>query len=158
MPCRCIPTVIVDPRPPCNGCLLVRNFKISCTNSPEPCNDTGMLDLALYNNITACTGCSVVYSVEDYDTNVFSSVTVTPDGDLVFTTNNLPKTPGVSIICYRVTCPCSNTTAEGAVEVCIKNICNTCELWQTCDPCTGICVDIQPEISIQQGPQEISIT
>lgn len=158
MPCRCNPTIIVDP-PPCTGCLIIRSLLVSCTNSPQPCNDSGVIQLSVYNDVSACVGCDAEYTIESFDPNAFSSVTVDNTGMLTFITNGLPKAPGFYNIVYKVTCPCMGISAEGTIKVCIRDLCAFagCEVWQTCDPCTGICTDLPQEVSVTGTPQEVSV-
>jgi 23S rRNA U2552 (ribose-2'-O)-methylase RlmE/FtsJ len=54
---------------------------------------------------------------------------------------------------------CDTLSDYGSVTIYIKNVCRDilCESYQVCDPCTKLCVDVPPEISVDPGPQEIFI-
>lgn len=160
MACRCNSvTVIVDPGPKtCSGCLKAVSLRIGCDGGPLPCGGdpgTQEIDLSEYNNITACSECDAIYIIKSYDTDAFVSVTITEAGLLEYeTSENYTRYEEYEII-YEIDCPCSILSASGRVRVCMKHPCGSCDSDEVCNPCTGDCDPIDPEILINGTPEII---
>lgn len=157
MACRCSNVVIIvdPPGGTCTGCLKVVSLRIGCDDGPDPCGDTGSIDLSTYNDLSACDGCTPVYSLVSYDEDGFASATVSSVGLLEFTTSdNYVRHEEYSII-YKVDCPCDILSATGAVYICMKNPCDPCDEGEECNPCTGNCDPIDPEIQVDGTPEII---
>lgn len=139
MPCNCSVTV-VPPVNPCSGCLQVNGATMSCANGPSPCggvNGTGQIDLGAINTLTVCTGVPV-WRIKSFDTNAFTSVTITQAGILDFVTSNWFVYGKEFIIVYEVDCPGQIHRAEAEVKICFNNPCGP--VCRQCNPCTGACI------------------
>lgn len=157
MACRCSSvTVIVDPGPKtCSGCLKAVSLRVGCDGGPLPCGNTQEIDLAEYNDTTACDGCDAIYTVHSYDTAAFASVTITSAGLLEYETTDLYERYKEYDIIYDIDCPCSILSASGRIKVCMKHPCDHCDSDEVCNPCTGDCDPLDPEILIDGTPEII---
>lgn len=139
MPCGCNP-IVTPPVNPCAGCLVVNNVTIACSDGPDPCggaNGTGQIDLGALNDLTVCSGIPV-WSIKSYDSNAFTSVTITPAGILDFVTANWYENGKEYEIVYEVDCPEQVHRAEGIVKICFNNPCGP--ICKECNPCNGNCL------------------
>ena len=153
MSCTCIPQIVEDnTRKSCKDCLIVRNLYYSCTEAPAPCGGVINLNLADYNDLSACDECTPVYILDGYDP-AFSSVTLSSNGVMDITLGNNFNPNETYTIYYSVDCPCSILSASATVKVCFKDICLgvDCPSNQECDKCTGTCVDKQSDLDIDNG-------
>lgn len=150
MPCGCIP-IIVDPPVSCRNCLIVKDLRFRCDQGPVPCGDTDpdgviTVDLAQYNDVSACGSGGHTYSLISYDAVGLQNVTLSAGGVLTAQTMDIYEDHVEYKITYRVSCsdPDSILSAIGIVYVCMKNPCDICPDGEQCDPCTGDCVPIVP--------------
>lgn len=157
-PCSCvlsqvqIPPAVKD----CEECLQIASAVVACQDSVGPCSKNGQINLGAINDVTACNNgsqCPVTYTILDYDTISFSSVTVDPSTGVVdFTTADTAVANTFGWIHYRVDCACvAYLSGQGRIQVCIKDLCFgvDCPQGQECDPCDGTCVDEQPDVEIE---------
>lgn len=122
--CNCGPYVVIDPPPgPCpTGCLRLASFSIPCSDGLTPGSDILDIDLSEYNDVTACEGCDVVYTVYSYDLAVLNIATITGDSTLSVQVDEdtVAVLPQYTEIIYKVVCPCSNLSNYGSVKICVK--------------------------------------
>lgn len=156
MACGCTGTPIVITDPTCEDCLKLVSIRYACADGPAPCGGSeGTLveDLSLLNDVEACDCGDAVYSILSYDTEAFSSVTITSDGVLTaVTTSNFTKKKEYLIV-YKVDCPCSILSGTGNIYVCMKDLCagNNCASGEYCDQCDGICKDSSSDLGLGGG-------
>lgn len=163
-PCFCISSTPVTPETPecpddCN-CLKVCNIAINAAddNAPLPCAKTLTLNVMsddYDHDFCACGEKSKVWTVEDYDEDVFVSATITRAGVLTAITSGpgaLAK--GYGKIILKVCCgPLSHYIT---VLVGIKDPCDGCADCGDCevpDPCTCECDDAEIDIFLNTVPQ-----
>lgn len=155
MACNCIPNIIQTPpsNNPCENCLKVVSLRYSCTDGPSPCGDSLVVDLSEYNDVTACDCGSVVYSIKSFDTEAFSSVSVTSGGILTAVTSDNFVNREEALIVYKVDCPCNILSATGNIYVCKKNLCANvlCDAGYYCDQCDGECKEASSDLDIDNG-------
>lgn len=151
MSCTCGVVVISDPGPvdTCTGCLKVYSLRVPCDTGPAPgggVDGTLIIDLSDTNDVTACDGCAVEYSIFSYDNVFWTSVSVTSGGVLTAITSSSFVSREESEIMYKVTCPCSKLSAYGSVFVCKEDLCIgvTCPEGEACNQTTGVCEVIVP--------------
>lgn len=149
MNCFCRPTVCKRPKCDNDKCLLLSTLRVGCDKGPAPCGDTIQIDLTEFNDVTA-SPCEVVYSIYSYDTEMFSEVTVTPEGIMTITSSDKFVKQEEFCITYKVDSPCSLLSDTADVFVCMKDECKNKNCEGNCDQCTGDCTDIDPEISISK--------
>jgi len=145
MACNCGITVIVDPpAPSCANCLKLYGLRVPCDTGPAPCggvDGTVVIDLADYNDITACSECEGTYSIYAFDTVGITSATTTDEGVVTIVTNSTFVDRDEYEIVYKFECPCQKLAGYGSIFVCKQNLCFgvTCGEGETCNPCTGVC-------------------
>ena len=157
MPCGCIP-IIVDPPNPSTNCLIARDLRFRCDQGPDPCggvDGTLTVDLAQYNDVTACTGV-VTYSLDSFDAVGLQNVTVSAAGVVSAETTNVFKDHKEYKIQYRVKCSNSILSSIGIIYVCMRNPCGICPPNTSCNPCTGLC-DAPPDEILIHNINEIVV-
>lgn len=149
-PCDCSGSIYVPPVESCTGCLKITSPSVLCEGSTPPGGVTGTLDLAALNTVTACS-CDVTYTVLEYDTIALEGVTIDENGVLEWTTTDDGVPSSYVEVKYLVDCGCDGLSGQGIVSICIKNICPTapCEEGTECNPTTGDCDPIIPNITIE---------
>ena len=150
MACGCTPSLVI-PSNPCKDCLQVNSLIYGCDDAPSPCGDSFTVDLTVYNDVTACTECTPVYSLVSAESPGVTA-TLTSGGSLVVTTSNYYVQGKLWEIIYKVDCPCSILSATAKVSVCMDNPCDT-ECRGNCNPCSGNCM-IVPDITVPPEDSE----
>lgn len=150
MACNCKPRIYGQPpQPKVEDCLCINDLRVGCPDGPAPCGDTIVIDLTETNDVTA-SPCDVVYILKDYDKEAFASVELTSEGILTVVTSDKYVKQEEFCITYKVDSPCSLLSDQANVYICMKDLCkgNMCE--NECDPCTGDCIPLDPEVSINK--------
>lgn len=139
MGCPCNSIQIITPPSTCNDCLVAKTIRYGCDNAPDPCGESVSIDLSAINNVNACKNCVATYSIKKFDEIGFSSVTVTSEGVLTYTTSSDFEKHKEYEITYKIVCPCGSpqlsTTAK--VYVCKKDLCKTAPAGSKCNKCNG---------------------
>ena len=156
MACGCIGNPVVVVNPTCEDCLKIVSLRYACADGPAPCGGSeGTLveDLALLNEVTACDCGTAIYSIDSYDTDAFSSVTITSGGVLTAVTTSNFINKKEYLIVYKVDCPCSILSGTGNIYVCMKNLCvgSDCASGEYCDQCDGLCKDSSSDLGLGGG-------
>ena len=144
-PCTCGATIIVDPPgPTCDDCLKIYSLRVPCDTGPYPCggeDGTVVIDLADYNDITACEGCEGTYSIYTFDDTGLTSAVTTDEGVVTIVTNSVFVSRDEYEVVYKFTCPCMKTAAYGSIFVCKRDLCFgvTCGEGEDCSACDGTC-------------------
>lgn len=150
MGCRCKSSVVSVKK--CNGCIVAGYHIIHSADSVGPCGQEGEFDLNdmanAANNVSTCGG-SLIYSIEDWDSDGFEIVTKT--GSVISFVTKTDAVPGqYYTIHFSVKCASKGLSDLGLVRVGIKNMCYgaDCTQGQVCNPCTGGCVDETANVSV----------
>ncbi len=154
MACNCSATVITPATTSCEGCLKLSSLRYTCTDGPAPCGDSLVVDLSEFNDVTACDcGTSAQYSIVEFDTDFFTSVTVTSAGVLTAVTSNDFTAWEEGMIKYRVNCPCNILSGTANIYVCKKDLCAgvTCDSGEICNQCDGTCIAAESDLDISGG-------
>jgi len=140
MPCYCLYRTTSKQPSTCSDCLVVRSFYVDSLNSVAPCTE-GTVAISEENNYYACKDCDYVITL-DYDSDVFASVALDANEDLVFTFKPGVDTTKYYQISYNVDCPCSVLSSSGWVRVQPKNECAgvSCSENRVCSPISGLCI------------------
>lgn len=149
MACNCRPIIPGNPPQTPQSCLCINDVRVGCdsTNTPNPCGGTLVINLATYNDVRA-SPCEVVYTLRNFNTTAFTSVTLTQAGLLtIVTSSNFVKSTEFEIG-YKVDSPCSILSDTATVYVCMKDLCGSKNCPGGCDPCTSDCIPLLPEVSI----------
>lgn len=159
MPCGCI-TVITDPGPICTNCLIVKDLRFRCDQGPDPCGDNVLVDLAQYNDVTACGVLGATYSLVSFDAVGLTNVSLSAAGVLSADTTNVFSDHEEYEIVYKVNCndPNSILSATGIVYICMRNPCGYCPTGTVCDPFSATCIPVPPEVIIGNNNNGISIS
>jgi len=139
-----------DCNPCTSDCLGTDNADINATITGDGCPQIiHTLDLKSISTYAAC-GTGYNYTVI-YPKTVFSNVTVI-DGIVSFSVLPAAISGKKYTVKYKMHCPEFNIKKSGEFYVTVKSKCHDviCGNEQTCDECTGGCVDNQPEILIQK--------
>lgn len=162
MSCYCQPKVIYTP-PACNKrCIRVKHIRIGCDDGPS-CLQQVTVNLSEY--VEGPTGSSLTYQLVKYESEGFSSVQISPDGTLVFTTTDNFEANKEFVIVFKVSEDSGILSDTGYLYVCMKDECKgkVLEDCQTCDPCNGTVVTDCPNVELPDSEQpdgsvNISIT
>jgi len=169
-PCNCIampmPSATPTPKPACpSGCCLhVCDTIIAPNDAVGPCGQMGVLDLSTLESEQSCCTAAPVFKLVEYDNAHFVSVVI-ENGQLKWITQRANRLHQFGTIRIKTTC----VTESGqllsytfCVTIGIKNHClgNACEQCDTCDPCTGECVESDVKLALTQPstPTDITIT
>lgn len=146
MACGCRPS-IYNPQPvnPCEDCLIVNSLIIGCDDAPNPCGDSFTINLADYNDLSACKDCVPTYSLISAESPGVSA-SINAAGVLTVTTGAWFEYNKLWKVTYKVDCPCSILSATATVYVCMKNPC-TSGCFDNCNPCDGSCL-VTPDITV----------
>lgn len=147
--CTCTPTVISPPAPACGGnCIYTPNMLV--TDQVTACDPVTDIDISPV--IAACGSTPAVYSI--ISSKNVSNPTITSTA-VTFTPVNNNYAPGE--IVYKVAC--GRLSDFGKIIIVYTNNCVNvnCDEYETCDKCTGDCIPIPPEVSINNVPS-ISIS
>lgn len=139
--CTACPQIISNPCPPkVKDCLDLCEYRWLCGEGPAP-KETVTFDVSENNNTSACKECTGVYSIRSYDENFFSSVSITPEGVLTYTTSDSFTAWEEGCITYHFDCPCNNLSGDGYVYICKRDLCTECK--GDCNPCNGDCIEFK---------------
>lgn len=134
----------------CSNCFIPKNHIIPVADRVEPCGGAGTLNVAALNDFsTTCTG-NVTYSIFSYDTDGFNSISITSGGLLSYELSDLANVGTYYAVTYRVRCDNEGVGGYGVIQITPDDLCLTsnCTPSQTCDKCTGDCVNISVDLSI----------
>ena len=142
-PCICSSPPPGDPPCPddCN-CLKLCNINVNGLSDEAvgPCAATGTIDVSddsYGHDLCACGANTVIWGIEDYDKEIFTSATINNAGVLTWVTGG-PDTAG-EYGCVIVCVSCGNLKAYFFVLIGVKDLCYGCSgaSCEHCDPCTG---------------------
>lgn len=158
-PCTCQSCICLPPSdPPCSNpdcCLRACSAIIACENAVGPCGAEGTFDLTTLSHET--TGCSGPLRFAIYkEDGFFPYVDITEAGILTWRTPDTSKVDKFGTIFFRIACDseCDSciTALEsiGYITIGVKNLCvgSTCAVSETCDLCTGDCVEVSVDTEI----------
>lgn len=160
-PCTCVGNY--TPGTPCptkTDCFRLGHILVAECDSVGPCGNTGFVPFDCFN--IDCDSPDIL-SFKVYSNSRPDLITVNAinSSGLTFTTSNTAVgNERVEITIYgQCKGECNFKSDYGSVVIYIKNVCKgvLCESYQKCDPCTQVCVNVDPEISIDPGPTEIFI-
>lgn len=144
--CNPQPVTTTTPTPTCPedscDCLIAANLILNAKDSTAigPCGKTGVFELDPFNTNTA--GCveTLTYQLIQYDSEGFSSVTVSSTGTVTFTTADTAEGDTYYNIIYKIICESKGLASFGYLTIGIKDLCEfvSCSSG-TCDKCTGDC-------------------
>lgn len=152
--CNCLGGVTIITEEPCTTacakCFIPANHVVAIEDRVLPCGGSQIINVAALNDFSeSCTG-NVFYSLNSYDTDAFSSVTITSGGTLtyVFSAEASPGT--YASITYRARCDNESVGGYGVIQTTPKDECLTsnCTPSQTCNKCTGDCENIPVDLSV----------
>ena len=140
-------------------CISACNELVKCEDSVGPCGAVGTFDLTtLDNDDSGCAENTMVFRLNGYDENIFAAVTISPAGIITFTTKG-PETAGnFGKVHYKAVCKtredcakCGELASNGFVDIGVRDLClaHACTEAQSCDACTGNCVDIDVNIAAE---------
>lgn len=171
-PCRCLTGTILQNKPkPCpvnqDCCLKACSGLIKAQDAVGPCGQSGVTDLSSISHLTG--GCKgpLVFSLNNYDTEIFNSVTITKAGELTWTTKGSDTVGLYGEICFKIKCEinddcggCGILSSNGVMTIGIKDLCalNLCEECDVCDPCTGSCVPKDVNVAVNSFTNNSNIT
>ena len=152
--CNCLGGITIITDEPCStacvNCFIPVNHVVSAADRVAPCGGSDIINIGALNDFTTtCTG-NVFYSLSSFDTDAFSSVTITAGGTLTYVFSS-DATPGSHYsITYRVRCDNENVGGYGVVLTSPLDLCvpSNCTPAQTCDKCTGDCENIAVDLSV----------
>lgn len=134
----------------CANCFIPANYVVPVADRVDPCGGVHIINVDDLNNFSvSCTG-NVFYQLYNYDTDAFTSVVITSNGVLTYTLSD-QAVPGVYYsIVYRARCDNEQVGGYGVIQTTPKDLClaSNCTISQTCDKCTGDCVNIAVDLSI----------
>lgn len=154
-PCFCIDSVKSPKSPPVcpsdspDCCLKACNALIDCDGAVGPCGMVGVTDLSTIEHNTSGCGVDPVFRLNDYDRDVFLSVSLKTNGELTWITNDKDSVGKFGEISFKVICissedcgDCTELRSNGIIRIGVKDLClgNSCEECDYCDPCSGECV------------------
>ena len=154
-PCGCNNNVIAVTTTACpEDCLDLSQIVIGpSTDSQLPCGASGpveQLDIPALPDVdlSVCSG-SLTWSVVEYDTSIFSSVSINGSGVLSFKFSTLAIPNQIYNITLKVVCSDPVLSAFFVVcitvgDVCFDSVCDP--VTEVCDPCTAVC-----------GPSELDL-
>jgi len=155
-------TTVDPPSPPCPeecNCLRVCNIVLKGEDSRAvgPCAKTGTLDLTLpefEHDFCACGNNTPRWSIEEYDTTFFTSVTLTRAGVLTWVTKG-PETIDKIFGEIVIKVCCGSLEVYSRILIGVKDLCNcpSCNDCELCDPCSGDCIEPDININFQTVPQ-----
>lgn len=143
MSCYCKPKVTyIPPVETCEGkCLRLATLRIGCDDGPT-CGETVSVDLEEYNDTSQ--GVNVKYKLTKLTYAGFTSVTLTEQGLLVFTTDDEITADVEEEISYKVYEDGGLLSATGYVYICSEDKCKgvTCPEGELCNKCTALCEEV----------------
>jgi hypothetical protein len=122
---------------------------VGCEDGPTPCGGSITIDLADYNTVTA-SPCGVVYSIREFDTDAFSSVTTTEEGVVTITaSDNFVRSTEFEIQ-YKAKSPCSILGDIASIFVCMQDTCRdiVCPEDEQC--ICGVCEPLGSDVEITE--------
>lgn len=149
--CLCYPTVCTHtpPTPKCpdGNCLRIPHLLVGADNSVGPCGETGLIPFADTGINTSLCGLNPPTYTILSASNIFTNVSINSTG-ITFTTAATESNDSFGVIEYAVSCGKYASTATATII--LKNLCASviCPTNQTCDRCTGNCVDIDGDIGV----------
>ena len=153
-PCNCTGgayTPASNPDSNCTtDCIDAPRVVVACDSSTPPCGVTGQVDVSGFLTTTACTG-TISYTLLSYDTTALENVSISGAGVVQWDTTNAAEINTFARITYLIECSNSILSDQGVVDVCIQSLCPTapCASGTECNPCTGNCDPIVPDITIE---------
>ncbi len=139
--CTCTPTVLSPPARPCNSnCIYAPNMLVDTATACEP-----VVDIDISPIVVACGDITPVYSIILGSLKNVASATITPTTITFIPENNNYAT---GELMYKI--QCGRLSEVGKIIIVYKNECVgiNCGEYETCDKCTGDCIPIPPEVSI----------
>lgn len=142
---NCGDVVITDPPQPCSECLQLSTGTLQCSANGPTLGTSGTYDAtALLSNSSICTS-SVTWTLVEYDTDGFSSVSIdSATGVISYTVNPVGTVNEYYEIRFRAACTNASQrfSTLGSFFICAADLCYgvTCGPGQTCWPATGACV------------------
>lgn len=150
MSCKC--TTISSQAPLCKaGCIVGGYHVVYAKDSVGNCGQVGTIDLSLLpvnaRNNTVCGG-QVIHRLLDYDKVGFEWVSIVGSAVTFMFTNASQRNK-----CYKIQgvtlCPVTGNGDIFEITVCVKDLCYLvgCGAGMECDPCTGNCVAVSPDVT-----------
>lgn len=147
-PCSCSPCdgcSSTTPSCPSGTCLRVASLIIHSNNSILPCGSSTTVDIAASSDFTDCDGTISWYILTPaqggYDSDAFTSVSISSAGVLSFTTTNVIQLNTFYTFIGKVVCSDGVLSQYFTVKFAVKNACLgiVCPEGEVCDPCDGTC-------------------
>ncbi len=151
--CNCGSITIVTSKPctlACADCFIPANYIVPASDRVAPCGGSDTITLSdIQTNIGVCTG-NVTYSLYSFSTDGFNSVSITSNGALTYELSSDAEVGTYYEIIYRIRCDVGGYGGYGVVQVTPDDLClnSNCSPSETCDKCTGDCVDIDVDLSL----------
>lgn len=129
----------------CDNCLMVEPATIDCVDGLPQCDGSSSKDVEIK-----------VHNCETYDivfTDVDDGITYELNDNIVTITADADPEVAVPGKFYNmrgyVKCPATGRSVQFIVIACVNNPCSTvvCGENKTCDKCTGLCVDLEADLS-----------
>lgn len=149
--CTCTPTVLSPPASPCNGyCIYAPDLLVDTATACEP-----VVDVDMTATVTVCGDNTVTYTIIPGSLKNIASATISASTLSFIPENNDYATGELK---YKI--QCGRLSKVGKLIVVYKNECVgvACDEYETCDKCTGDCIPIPPEVSINNDGPSISIS
>lgn len=155
-PCNCLMMKGSVPKsePECpkgttKSCLVACSDVLDCQAAVGPCGQVGTFDLStLAHNTTGCAG-PVKYSIECFDNEFLTSVSVDRNtGILTWVTGDVKTVRKYTEVTFLIECladceGCGALKSAGTFHIGVKDQCiaHSCQECEYCDPCDGLCKD-----------------
>lgn len=134
---------------PCSGKILyARPLAANCTSlNVTTCGGSDVYNLANQIDAEACSGSPLAFDLVNYPQGKFESIAIDGSGVLRFTVKSgLPAE--TLIVKYQAVC--KGLKVVGEAHICVKSKCagKSCPDGQSCDECTGGCVEQTSDLKI----------
>lgn len=166
MSCSCLGTPTIPVVPPCpsnNNCLKMADIIVACKDAVGPCggeDGTGTLNVitpaegapSYCHQTGGCGETPISIQLLSWDATIFASVTLV--GNVItWVTKDASTVNKFGTI--RLRACCGDLASEFKVIICIKDLCKctACTTLQTCNPCTGLCVNQTVDLTILDDNQ-----